>query len=339
MDDLLKNINEIVSSYNNASDLFNSDKSRKILEEQKNANNHLLQLRYQLEKANKANAEILRLQIIEYEKKIEQKYFKALAFFLLQQVNYLKEIEDALVLYYLLNREQYYDKIRNALITCNDILEEIPDKLFAAETISKLDQIKSDADKHRESFERSSLYEIDDLIKDFEIQSEKHNNSKEPPFIPMHFARRGKSSNGVVLGYIFSIILIVLFLSLTLKSFSSIRSDQEIINGFMFLLFLTGAVFLLFFVVRLQRKESESETYKEYLVQLEEFNKSEQKRKEESKRAYDTKVKEEKERLLKHPMYDCMRNIYDQFPDFFAAKKQLVDYEKKFSEKMKLSGY
>lgn len=96
----------------------NSYKSRKINEQilvqQFNNNKHLADLKRQMNEANAINKQILANQLKAEEYKEKQKYYKALSYNIFEIVDVISEIEDLMVLNYVLSN--YYDKIKTNIL-------------------------------------------------------------------------------------------------------------------------------------------------------------------------------------------------------------------------------
>lgn len=313
----LSNADRGILALNTYNNYKNRKVNEKILEQQKKSNRQLAQMHKELALANEINRRVLENQIREVELKEEQKYYKALSFHSYEIINEISKTDDKIVLCYVV--DSYYQKVKTDLLTCNDVLDEINDKLFNKESIDKLEIIKTNTEMEMANYQKSVLSNIDDQLLNFNNRKSEILKNNQPKINSTDFEIKSKTNVLRIIGIVILGILTLLF-STTLLSIFGENKDA----------FIPGLVFTLIFGVPfyiLLRKEINwINNYHDY--QLNQKNK---------KIEFDKKqgemLDEKRALLLDDPIYDSMVVIQKDYPTFEKLTLNINNLSSNFYEK------
>jgi hypothetical protein len=307
----------------------NSYQSRKlneqILVQQFKNNNHLSDLKRQMNEANTINRQILANQLKEEEHKETQKYYKALSFNLNETIEIISKINDDMVLNYVLSN--YYDKLLSNIIEANDRLDEISDKTYTKNTLENLKSVKIRADGSVRLFQDNVLSKIDNLISDFK---KKENMLKQmaPPQLEEEIITRKKIDIYRTAGIIILAIPTFFFLLCGIISSIAIKEIGLLIL-FLFIASLTGLPFIYHLRAEIKwRKE-----YKIAISLLQQKREEFQSNKLQLERKYEEDLQIEKNNLMNHPLYNAMQEINEAHPTFDHSLSNIVELEVAFDKK------
>ena len=234
----------------NVINTYNSYRNRKVSEQilvqQYKSNAQLTAMKNQLKEANETNRRILQNQIRELELKEEQKFYKALSYNNNEIIEKLQNVNDPMVLNYLING--FYEKMKSSLVKANDTLEEINDKLFNKQVIEKLELIKQKSDKTIEDFKRNKLCRIDDLLIEFKSKEDEINNVRKIEYQEKTIKDKNETNVLRLFG-----IIILGFLTFVYGINLFINKIGTTDFNLMLLLFLIVSI-PLFFLIRKDRK-------------------------------------------------------------------------------------
>jgi hypothetical protein len=320
----LSNVDRGINVINTYNSYKNRKLSEQILVQQKQNNRHLVDMKMQMKEANATNRKILENQIRELEQKEEQKYFKALSFNTNEIIERLERVDDPMVLNYLITN--FYDKTKNNLISANDTLEEINDKLFNKQILDKLNALKNRVDQSAGDYSNNILSQIDNLLLDL---NEKENQIKQiikPDFKEKKIRDKWKVNVFRVFGIVVFGLIFIFFLLGTLVA--PPNSDEFYTIGIIFIL-LSGMP--LFFLVRKERKWRKE--FAVYKAEQDNKRNEEKSKKLEIELQHEEEIKRHKEILLNHPVFDAIQEINLNHPTFEPTTKEITELEKTFLKK------
>lgn len=297
MQEILEKIDLGLNIASNLKDLFAPSKSEQMLEERKNANTQIINLRNQLDKANKTNAEELQAKIHELEVEEEQKHYKTYSYFLFQLVEQFSRISDEIVLYYFI--EKYFNNIRNNLVICYGEIDNEKEKSFVDDTLNTLKEAKYKSEELSLTYyNETKISKIDGLIE--------------------NYRKEKKSAHEERKKYIKKIVL-----------------DKKRVNGrrVFWIIFLmicsitpfTIIVFLPLSIVLWRKEYLWRKNYDKYI----EF----QNRLRENELMKEKLLDENIENLSNHPIINLIENINQKHPDFFRIKDDIFEFNEEFRKK------
>lgn len=307
----------------------NSYQSRKlnehILDQQYKNNRHLSDLKKQMNEANAINRQILANQLREEEHKESQKYYKALSFNLNETIDLISNINDDMVLNYVLSN--YYNKLLSNINEANDFLDEISDKTYTKNCLEKLKALKLRADTSATLFQTNILSKIDNLISDFK-KEEDMLTQMEPPQLkePLIFSRdkaNGTRTIGIVVLGVFCFVF-------SIPMVTAIGSkDFNLLFGSLFWILIFGIPLII--LIRKERKWRES--YAEFNNSMEQKREQFQRDKLQLEQEYQENITLQKNNLLNHTLYNAMQKISEEHPTFDQSLSSIVELESIFESK------
>ena len=311
----------------NVINTYNSYRNRKVSEQilvqQYKSNAQLTAMKNQLKEANETNRRILQNQIRELELKEEQKFYKALSYNNNEIIEKLQNVNDPMVLNYLING--FYEKMKSSLVKANDTLEEINDKLFNKQVIEKLELIKQKSDKTNEDFKKNKLYRIDDLLIEFKSKEDEINNVRKIEY--QEKTIKDKSETNVL--RLFGIIILG-FLTFVYGINLFINKIGTTDFNLMLLLFLIVSI-PLFFLIRKDRKWRKN--FLQYKNTQNQKRQNEFLKKKEIEEQENNKLEERTEMLLNHPAYLTLQEINRNHPTFEETTFNVTNLEANFYKK------
>ncbi|MCB5973072.1 hypothetical protein [Flavobacterium psychrophilum] len=311
----------------NVINTYNSYRNRKVSEQilvqQYKSNAQLTAMKNQLKEANETNRRILQNQIRELELKEEQKFYKALSYNNNEIIEKLQNVNDPMVLNYLING--FYEKMKSSLVKANDTLEEINDKLFNKQVIEKLELIKQKSDKTNEDFKKNKLYRIDDLLIEFKSKEDEINNVRKIEY--QEKTIKDKSETNVL--RLFGIIILG-FLTFVYGINLFINKIGTTDFNLMLLLFLIVSI-PLFFLIKKDRKWRKN--FLQYKNTQNQKRQNEFLKKKEIEEQENNKLEERTEMLLNHPAYLTLQEINRNHPTFEETTFNVTNLEANFYKK------
>jgi hypothetical protein len=320
----LSNVDRGINVINTYNSYKNRKVSEQILVQQKQNNRHLIDMKMQMQEANATNRKILENQIRELEQKEEQKYFKALSFNTNEIIERLGKVDDPMVLNYLI--ANFYDKTKNNLISANDTLEEINDKLFNKQILDKLNAIKNRVDQNAGNFSDNVLSKIDNLLLDLKEKEKQVTQIIKPDFKEKKIRDKWKVNVLRVFGIVVLGLIFLFFLLGTLVA--PANSNEYYIMEITFLL-LSGIP--LFFLVRKERKWRKE--FAIYKAEQDKKRNEEKNKKLEIEQQHEEELIRHKEILLNHPVFNAIQEINLNHPTFEPTTKEITELESNFLKK------
>ena len=311
----------------NVINTYNSYRNRKVSEQilvqQYKSNAQLTAMKNQLKEANETNRRILQNQIRELELKEEQKFYKALSYNNNEIIEKLQNVNDPMVLNYLING--FYEKMKSSLVKANDTLEEINDKLFNKQVIEKLELIKQKSDKTNEDFKKNKLYRIDDLLIEFKSKEDEINNVRKIEYQEKTIKDKNETNVLRLFG-----IIILGFLTFVYGINLFINKIGTTDFNLMLLLFLIVSI-PLFFLIRKDRKWRKN--FLQYKNTQNQKRQNEFLKKKEIEEQENNKLEERTEMLLNHPAYLTLQEINRNHPTFEETTFNVTNLEANFYKK------
>ncbi len=320
----LSNVDRGIFALNTYNNYKNRKVNEKILKQQKQSNKHLSQMQKELAAANATSKRILQNQIKEIEKAEEQKYYKALSFHTFELISEVSKTDDKIVLSYVM--DNFYPKLKSDLLACNDVLDEINDKVFNKKSIEKLYELKRESQPEFSTYEQSVLAKIDKQLADFNTRQKEVLNIEKPKFYDQRFKVKSKTNVLRIIGIIILSILTFIF-SITLLS---IFSGETAV-------FFTGLVMTLifgiplFFLIRSELKWRKN--YEQYKLSLADKQKVEKERKLKFEEEHQQLLEERKSILLDDPIYESMKIIQEKYPTFEIVTNNVNELSSTFYAK------
>lgn len=311
----------------NVINTYNSYRNRKVSEQilvqQYKSNAQLTAMKNQLKEANETNRRILQNQIRELELKEEQKFYKALSYNNNEIIEKLQNVNDPMVLNYLING--FYEKMKSSLVKANDTLEEINDKLFNKQVIEKLELIKQKSDKTNEDFKKNKLYRIDDLLIEFKSKEDEINNVRKIEYQEKTIKDKNETNVLRLFG-----IIILGFLTFVYGINLFINKIGTTDFNLMLLLFLIVSI-PLFFLIKKDRKWRKN--FLQYKNTQNQKRQNEFLKKKEIEEQENNKLEERTEMLLNHPAYLTLQEINRNHPTFEETTFNVTNLEANFYKK------
>lgn len=331
----MSDIKVSLSNFDRGINIFsavNSYKSRKlneqILAQHYKSNAQLSSLNRQIQQANSINRKILENQLKEEQKREAQKYYKSLSFFLSEITNGINGIKDEMVFAYTM--EKYYAKTKLNIIESIENCDEIADKTFNKNTLTKLENLKQKCNSIDKDYQSNILYNIDNYIEDYKKTKEEL-LALEKPTVKFQPAKQSNTNSALrIIGIVLLAIPTLLFLILLPISMITPPETGSIWGGLLFLILLFGTP--LFFLVKNERKwrAKSNERLQKQTAEFNNYNSHK-----ESKELEFTESQERiKKEITNHPLHDAMNNIFNQHPKFDETMMQLnrltLDFDKKW---------
>lgn len=329
-----ENINVSLSTFDRGVSVintYNTYKNRKISEQilvqQRKSNVHLTEMKSQLKVANETNRKILENQIRQEELKEEQKFYKSLSYNSNEIIEQLEQINDPMVLNYLMNG--FYEKTKNSLLKSNDSLEEINDKLFSKQTLEKLNSLKAKAEISTSAYSDNVLNKIDDLLLDLKQKEQEVTTIKKIDYKEKKIRDKWKINPFRILGIIvFGFLTFFMIISVFLESTTTTVFITKLV-------FLSTFSFLLYRLLKSEKKwRKEFKEYKNTQNSKREIEKSKTL---EIEQKFNKEIEEYQEMLMKHPAFIALQEINEKHPTFEKSTNLISEMEENFLKKWGIS--
>lgn len=296
--------------------------NKKILEEQIYQNAKLQHLNNQLSAANEINRKLLENQIKEIKEKETLKFYKDLSFKMHVFLEYIENIVNPLVKKYFVSR--YYEKIKTNLVTSDNYLAEISDKLFNKEILTRINTLKESGENFETQFNNSPFSKIDSLIDALSIEKRKISNFSPPLFKDVEIKIKPKTSVARIIGMLFFGIPSFLFLISTIALIFE-RNFNVLIGASVLL-----ACFLIPFLIILKKSISWKKSYPNYIQSQLELKQVEHEKTTEVMLEYQKELDKLNNDLLQHPSYITYEQLVNDYPEFESAISTLNDLESQY---------
>lgn len=301
------------------------ESNKDILNQAYASNAHLAQLNKQMAESNAINRQNLELQLKAEKQKEAQRYYKAVSFYISEQIAILSKMEDVLSLSYILN--YYYKEIESNIQETNENIDEISEKYFNRESLDKLKALKAKADEKQVAFYDSILAKIDELTIDFQLLEAKKALIINPQET---LPNTGIKRNIFRIAGIIILSIITFFWLFAIASSLLFSPAGKSDLAYMAIPMLFFAIPLVFLVL------SERNWRKNYLPLLNaekqrkvdyEFNK------EKLEQKYRTEIAMHEETVAKHPFHKALADIDANFPSLWPTLEELKELEANFEKK------
>jgi len=310
----------------------NSYKSRRLNEEilaqQYENNQQLSALRREIHESNEISKQILQNQLKIEENKEIQKFYKALSFNLSETLELISNIDDDLILKYIITN--FYEKLKLNIIEANDNLEEISDKTFTKKLLDNLNSIKNKAELFANEFNKSALSKIDLLISDFKKEEKRISSIKEPSLEFIEIKRNRVN----ILRTISIVILGLITLFGVLTSLGVLFSSGPIP---MIIFLIITSIFGIPFYKLLKKERKWRNEYDRFVKDQKENRIQFETNLNQLNTEHYNKILEEKENLLSHPLYDAILEINERHPEFEKWISSVNELETNFAIKWGLT--
>jgi len=287
--------------------------TKKLLQQAINTNENLKRIQKQLDEATLLNKQILQIQLNEEQNKFKQNFYKDLSFDLGEKTNLLQEIDDKVILVYFLRK--YATNLKTELKNANEILHEIPDKIYNKTTIEKLVILEKSVVNDYSQFDNDELSKFDELLLDYENKKLEISKIAKPKYL---IIQKVESLKYNLLGLI---LLSFVLLFTIFKIITDHRLSKDEIST------LIIVIVPIIFLLHLRFSYDGSIT--------KEQNKIDQNIK--TKEKYENKIRLERENLILHNFNSAFTSInlkHQSFSDFYLKFEELTfGFQKKWGIK------
>lgn len=296
--------------------------NKRQLQAQVYQNAQLKHLNSQLSAANEINGQILKNQIKEIEQKETQKFYKNLSYRTHLFLEPIEKIKDPLVKKYFLDR--YFEKIKGNLEVSERYLEEINDKLFNREILSRISTLKESYKSLENQYNNSQFSKIDLLIEDLSAQKEKISNFKQPEFNPIDIKIKPKTSVARIVGMLFFGIPGFLFLISTIGLIFE-KNHSALIGGIFLLL-----ICLIPFLLILKKNISWGKSYSAYVQNQLQLKQADQEKINKAMTEYQQELDKLNIALLQHPSNITYEQLVKEYSEFEPTILVINELEEKY---------